>query len=271
MRSIKIFNNNAVSAQMPDGQEAIVLGNGIGFRKRPGDPIDERKIEKVYYVQNEMQTKFLQMLQDVPPTVMEASEAIIRMVEEAGFSMGNQATISLVDHISFAIERQSRGVALPNLMLAETRMLYQKEYELGRRALQIIRRYCGAELPEDEAGYIALHLISISVDRNAAYDTLKFVKGALDIIKDTYQVTLDSDSLDTLRLTTHLKFLAQRILTKQRWADDPMNDMYKYLISRAPRHALCLQRLNAYVQREFRYTLNQQEMVYLLVHLTKVL
>ena len=47
---------------MPDGREAIVLGKGIGFHKRPGDTVEERYIEKVYYVPDEMQTKFLQML-----------------------------------------------------------------------------------------------------------------------------------------------------------------------------------------------------------------
>ena len=109
MRSIKVFNNNAVSTVMPDGREAIVLGKGIGFNKRPGDVISERLIEKVYYVQNEMQTKFLQMLQDVRPDVMEAAERIIAMAEQDGFSLSNQATISLIDHISFAIERQSSG------------------------------------------------------------------------------------------------------------------------------------------------------------------
>ena len=65
MKAIKVFNHNAVSTVMPDGREAIVLGTGIGFHKRPGDPVEERCIEKVYYVQDEMQTKFLQMLQNV--------------------------------------------------------------------------------------------------------------------------------------------------------------------------------------------------------------
>ena len=61
MRSIRIFNNNAVSVVTPDGREAIVLGKGLGFGKRPGDAVNDRLIEKIYYVQNEMQTKFLQI------------------------------------------------------------------------------------------------------------------------------------------------------------------------------------------------------------------
>lgn len=271
MKAIKVFNNNAISTVMPDGREAIVLGKGIGFHKRPGEQVDEQRVEKVYYVQNEMQTKFLQMLQDVQPEVMEAAERIIAAAEAAGFHMSNQATISLVDHISFAIERQERQIALPNLLLSETQMLYQKEYELGCRSLEIIRDCCGVTLPEDEAGYIALHLVSISVDRNAAYNNLKFVKGTLDIIKETYGVTLDQSSLDAMRLTTHLKFLAQRIQQKTPWVSDEDEPMFRYLLARDPRHQQCMDRLEAYIRENFSYSLNQQEKFYLLIHLTKIL
>lgn len=271
MRAVKIFNNNAVSTVLPDGQEAIVLGNGLGFKKQPGDAIDERRVEKVYYVQTEMQTRFLQMLQNVRPEVMEAAEQILQLGARAGLELGNQGTISLIDHISFAVERMEHGVTLPNLMLSEIRMLYQKEYALGLEALPIIQRCCGVRLPEDEAGYIALHLVEITVDRTAAYDILKFVKGALDIIKSTYNIILDEDDLDTLRLTTHLKFLAQRIFQHSGWEDDDMEGMYDCLIDRHPQNRRCMERLVEYVRQNFHYTMNKSEKFYLLVHLTKIL
>ncbi len=271
MRSIKIFNNNAVSVITPSGREAILLGNGIGFHKRPGDEIDDRKVQKVYYIEDEMQLKFLRMLQDVQPDVLEAAEEIIAAAEAQGCCMSSQATISLIDHISFAIERQASGLSLPNLLLNETKLLYRKEYQLGCQALKIIQERCGAALPEDEAGYIALHLIAISVDRNAAYDILKFVKGALDIIKQTYGLALDGENLDTMRLITHLKFLAQRIFQKTVWTDEGMEDLYEHLLSRNPQNQECLHRLDAYCSGTFGYTLSQQEKFYLLIHLTKIL
>lgn len=271
VKAVKVFNNNAISTVMLDGREAIALGKGLGFHKRPGDTIDEQKIEKVYYVQNEMQTKFLQMLQDVQPNVMDAAEQIIAMAQSDGFYMSNQATISLIDHISFAIERQEKGIALPNLLLGETQLLYQKEYELGRRSLQIIQDCCGVVLPEDEAGYVALHLVSISVDRGAAYGVLKFVKGALDIIKETYGVKLEPGSPDVTRLTTHLKFLAQRIQQNIPWRGEEEAFLYEYLLTRDPRHHTCLDRLEKYVREETAYTLGKQEKFYLLIHLTKIL
>lgn len=270
MRSTKIFNNSAVAVITPDGREAIVLGNGIGFCKRPGDEIDDSKIQKVYYVQDEMQIKFQQMLKDVQSCVMDAAERIIAMAEENGCSMSSQATISLIDHISFAIERQSSGLFLPNLLLNETKMLYPKEYGLGCQSLSIIQECCDVILPEDEAGYIAMHIISISVDQNAAYDVLKFVKAALDIIKKTYAVTLDDESIDAMRLITHLKFLAQRMFQDHSWEDTDMGGMYEMLLSRHPQNRLCLERLDVYCRKSFGCVLNLQEKFYLLVHLTKI-
>lgn len=153
MQAVKVFNNNAVSVVMPDGREAILVGNGLGFGRRPGDVIDKSRVSKVYYVQNELQTKFLKMLDNVTPQVMQAAERISLAAEEQGILLSSKSTISLVDHISFALERVEKGTFLPNLMLSETRMLYPKEYAVGQRALELVRQFCGVQLPEDEAGY----------------------------------------------------------------------------------------------------------------------
>ena len=59
-------------------------------------------------------------------------------------------------------------------MLSETRMLYPKEYAVGQRALELVRQFCGVQLPEDEAGYIALHLVAGAADGALAYDTINF-------------------------------------------------------------------------------------------------
>ena len=48
MQAVKVFNNNAVSVVMPDGREAILVGNGLGFGRRPGDVIDKNRVSKVY-------------------------------------------------------------------------------------------------------------------------------------------------------------------------------------------------------------------------------
>lgn len=120
MQAVKVFNNNAVSVIMPDGREAILVGNGLGFGRRPGDVIDKSRVSKVYYVQNELQTKFLKMLDNVTPQVMQAAERISLAAEEQGILLSSKSTISLVDHISFALERVEKGTGACPAVLRRT-------------------------------------------------------------------------------------------------------------------------------------------------------
>ena len=271
MKAIKVFNNNSASVIMPDGREAVVTGSGIGFGKRPGETIEPDRIEKVYYIQDELQTKFLQLLHDTKPEYLAAAEAILAKAEAENLNLRTQVLITLTDHIAFAAERQEKEMDLPNLMLTEIRLLYPTEYKVGVWALEEIKKHCGLELPEDEAGYIALHLVNNSVSGSNAYETLKFVNGAMGIIKSTYGIELDESDLDTMRLRTHLKFLAGRILSNTPWEpDDDADEMYRMLLRSNRNNAECLYRLGQYLQENFRYELNQQERVYLLIHFTKL-
>lgn len=270
MKAIKIFNNNAVAVITPDGREAILVGSGIGFGKRPGDQIDEKRIDKVYYVQDALQTRFLQLLKNARPEALRAAEEILQYALAQGLELKDQLIISLTDHICFALERKEQGIEMPYLMLSETRMLYQKEYEIGRWALRKIEEICGAELPEYEAGYIALHLAGSQMTPDTVYNSLKLTNGVMDIIKDTYGVELNPDDIDTIRLTTHLKFLAQRIFCHAQWNDDAMDGLYQMLLLRHSKNRECISRLTTFIRNNFSYELNPQEKVYLLVHLSKI-
>jgi beta-glucoside operon transcriptional antiterminator len=125
-------------------------------------------------------------------------------------------------------------------------------------------------VPAEDGGYIALHFVTVSADRNTTYDTLRFVKGVTEIIKECYRCEIDENSLEASRLITHLKFLAMRIFNHARWEDDAMDSVYHALLELNPRHRVCMARVNEYVKTTFQYELNQQELVYLMIHLTKI-
>ena len=271
MKANKVYNNNAVAVNWIDGTEAILVGSGIGFGKRPGDPIDESKIQKVYYIQDELQTRFLQLLRSARPEALQAAEDILTYARSQGLELKNQLILSLTDHICFALERLEQGITLPYLMLSETKLLYAREFEIGLWALERIRTLCDAELPRYEAGYIALQLASGEMNGDEVYDSLKLVGGVTEIIKEAYGIELNPDDLDTIRLTTHLKFLAQRILRRSQWSDDDMDTIFQMLLFRNPKNRDCLARITGYIRNQFSYELNHQEKVYLLIHLSKII
>ena len=46
----KVINNNLVRALNDKKVEVLIMGCGLGFKKKPGDPIYEKLIEKVYKI-----------------------------------------------------------------------------------------------------------------------------------------------------------------------------------------------------------------------------
>ena len=49
MKINKILNNNYVTSYNDDTGEIVVMGPGVGFRKKAGNTIDNNKIEKIFY------------------------------------------------------------------------------------------------------------------------------------------------------------------------------------------------------------------------------
>lgn len=56
--------------------------------------------------------------------------------------------ITLTDHLNFAITRFKKGIEVENALLWEIKRFYQKEFEAGKEALEIIKKELGIELSE---------------------------------------------------------------------------------------------------------------------------
>ena len=54
---------------------------------------------------------------------------------------------------------------IKNELLNEIRRVHKKEYKVALWALEFLNRKLKIELPEDEAGFIALHFINASLNQ----------------------------------------------------------------------------------------------------------
>ncbi len=72
--------------------------------------------------------------------------------------------ISLTDHINFAIEGVQLGVPFQNPFLWEIKKFYYQEYIIGKAAIGMIEKKLGVTLPQDEAAFIALHIVNAELD-----------------------------------------------------------------------------------------------------------
>ena len=209
MKIAKIMNNNVVSALDEGNREIIVLGKGIGFQKHNGDLIDEVKVEKIFRLSEPARSKFEKLVEEIPYEYVSYTDEIVREATETlGMELNKNIYITLTDHLHFAIERYRRNITFQNALLWEIKRFYSREYEVGLKAVELLKEREGVALSVDEAAFIALHIVNAEMDINLSR-TLSvpgMIKDLLNIVRYTFHVDLDEESLSYERFVTHLKF-----------------------------------------------------------------
>ncbi len=269
---LKVFNNNSVVALSEDKQDIILTGPGIGFKKKPGDLVDENKIEKRYVFQDEQLKRLESSLNKIPVIYFEITEQIIKKARkylETDFS--SEVFITISDHISFAMKRYQENVYLPNIILNETKILYKKEFEVGLWAIRYIFKKTRILLDENEAGYIALHLANFSLSNrhNNATRITTLTKEVIEVIQKTMKKDLKLDSLEYARISMHLKYLGERIFRNEPISNvDTTYDIRK-MLKDDPRLSMCINRIVDLILKKYNYDLSPDEQTYLCVHIKR--
>lgn len=272
LKILKVFNNNSVAAISDEQDDIILTGSGIGFKKKIGDLVDESKIEKTYLFKDVQKKRFEQSIAQVPQIYFEIADKIVaKASKDLDVDFSGEIFIAISDHLAFAIKRKKENVYLPNIILNETRTLYKKEYKIGLWALDYIEEKLGVRLDKDEAGYLALHLVNFSLNdkANNAIKIVTLTKEVLDLIKTTMKVELEEESIGYARISTHLKYLAERIFREEA---DNLNDTtsnIRDMLKEDARLALCINRIVKLIHNRYDYDLSPDEQTYLCIHIKK--
>lgn len=273
MDIIKVLNNNVAIVLDKQGKEQVVMGRGLAFQKRPGERLDPTRVEKVFALQSsELTGRLAELLTEIPPEVLAVSECIIAQARQAlTTALHESVAIGLTDHIHFALQRQQQQIPLRNVLRWEIRSLYPKEYELGLAALTLIEKRLGVRLEEDEAGFIALHLVNAQLHSAMpeVHAITRFMQQILDIVKYHLQIEYQPDSLSYNRFVTHLKFFAQRMLGKNGVVSDDRS-LHDVVRNRYPQAYRCVEKIDRHIVKNYAYTLGTEERMFLTIHIERV-
>lgn len=269
----KIINNNIVSACDKMGREVVVMGRGIGFGAKPGMVVDDSRAEKIFRIESRgTAEKFKELLANMPLEHVEISNDIIAYAKSTLKLKLNQSIyVTLTDHINFAIERWQKGINLENALLWEIKRFYAQEYELGRYALKLIRERLKVSLPDDEAGFIALHFVNAEYGTDIS-DAVRFpdqMKNILAIVTRELGIELDEGTLHYERFITHVKFLLQRIYRKELLPNEE-EELAEVMRKKYPREYACSRKVAQYVEETANCRLSGEEVMYLAIHIRRV-
>ena len=101
----KVLNNNVVITRDERNQEMIVMGKGLAFKKKVGDPIFDSCIDKKFQLTNDgLSQQFQELAQAIPLEYLEISCEIIEYTKEAlQVQLNDSVYIALTDHLYTAI------------------------------------------------------------------------------------------------------------------------------------------------------------------------
>lgn len=268
----RILNNNVVISLDGHRQEMVVMGKGIAFNKKIGDATDPDKVEKVFSLNTPFSEQFKALLNLVPASCISATEAIIALANDnLPGKLHHSLLISLVDHVYYALQRFSQNIHIPNALLWEIKKLYPQEFALGTQALQIIAEQTGSQLPEDEAGFIALHLVNAQLNDNMqnTVQITRFMQDILSLVQYHFDLVYEEEGLRYQRFVTHLKFFACRVLDHQHIdGDDPA--LAELVQQQYPAAQRCTDKINQYTELHHDHSLTQDEKMFLTIHIEQL-
>lgn len=182
------------------------------------------------------------------------------------------------DHLDNSLKGLENGQELnySEAFQYETAHLYKREYEIGRHALSLVKQELGVELPEYEAALITLHIINAEINGGGSDRVLeisKHTKACVVIIQREYGTVLDKNTIAFSKFVTLLRYLIERQagqVTEVHDADDIGKSLSATLASMYPKAYTTATAIRDMLQERKHWQLDQNEIVYLVIHIERL-
>lgn len=265
----KVLNNNVVIAKKDDN-DFILIGSGLGFDFHKGSVVPAQRIEKVFIRENtEIDNNYDKVLESIDSKIIGLSEEIICMAEsELKVKLNTPIHVSLPDHINFTLRRMEKKIKIENPFLNELKVLYPEEYSISSKALKMINERLNLKLPEDEIGFICLHIHgAITKDGIGVHlEYTKKIRDIMELISKLIKRPIHKNSLEYARTLTHINFMLERVL-KGKTIKNLLLDTIKVQFSSEYDIAI---KLSLRIESLFFVKVPEDEIGYLAIHLKRL-
>lgn len=268
MRIIQNINNNYAIAIDNAGNQLIVSGRGVGFGKVPRELKDITVINRSFY---DVDERYIEMINSLPKEVIDISVQIVDYARgKIDNPISSNIVFTLADHISFCIERYRKNMRIKLPILYDIQHLFEKEMDVGRYGIKLISRKTKVYLPEEEAAYIALHLINAEEKKRSieASDD-KIIEDIAEIIEKYYKIKIDRQNFNYSRFVSHIHYLLKRGKAKKLIESDNQS-LYEEIKKDYEKTFRCSEQIAKYMADNLNIVLNDEEKLYLILHINRL-
>jgi len=267
----ELYNYNVVVVENELHEKLVVVGKGVGLARKVGDVVSTKGAIKLLEPSNkELVDKLSILVGNIPKEHVSVCNEIVRYGRSKLNLITDQIFLTLIDHVSYAIDRYNQGLDFGDVIWG-IRELYPQEYGVGLEALDIIERHLGMRLPQAEAGFIAFHFINASeVDLREAQDNVALLEGIVGIIQ-RYTDFKPRDKRAPVRPL--MEYISSMVLSITGIVDEEKRvekDCYTSIIYPASPLAAgaCIDEISRYIEEKTGYCLvrDEKDNLFILIH-----
>lgn len=270
MKVIRRFNNNVVLCLDNNGREVVAFGKALGFHEIPYELTELSLIERSYYG---IENRYLMMINDISNDSLEIASQILDWCRKFLEGQINPNLLfTMADHIDFCIERYKKNLNVKMPLYYDFENLHPKEFKIGKRALECINEKYKVKLPPDEIVGIVMNILNSELDlksNKSQQDVEASIDDILKIIEKEFKIKVDKNSANYARYISHMQYLMIRITDKQ-LINEGNAEMYESLSKQYPNSKKCALKISDYIIRTKDYQLNQDELLYLMIHINRL-
>ena len=273
MELLRVFNNNVVLAAADDGREVILTGRGLGFQARPGQPIDEAKVARVFVPTDGRDPDHLaELLAGIPAEAISLVSNSLAGLGQDQLARNPALVAALADHVDFAIRRTADDLVLEYPLVAEVVHLYPDEYAQAKALLARLNEQLAKPLPQAEAVALALHLVNAGFsggDLAFTYKLTGVIQQLLVVVEQSFGISLDGSSVNVGRFVTHLRYLFVRIEQHRQLAESHAA-INAAIRDASPDGFACARRVASLLELRLGSALTEDEVAYLALHIARL-
>lgn len=258
------------------GQEEVVMGSGIGFGLKPGDDVNQKKIEKRFVFDDKKQFYDLEkLLERIDYRDFELSSEIIQLFEEYTDKKSSPSLLlALADHVGFALVRAKEGMILRSPLEWELKQVYPKEYEVALKAVELMNIKTNISVPKEEAAFITLHFVNYMNENQGLDETIlvsKVMQNILTIINYHYGKEFKQDSIYFSRFVTHILYFVKRQLSSEAASEASESSSLLGVIKlKHPKDFTCAVKIKQFLEESYEWDISEDEILYLTLHLNRL-
>ena len=269
-RVIKALNHNAVLAlESGTNAEYLIMGKGIGFGKKVSERIEPGEDSVLYSLQSvSKRGKAKELFQEIDAKYLEMANAILNEAEKEFGKIDREILFPMADHIAFAVKRMKRGETITNLLTQDIRVLFYKEFKVASLIRDVLSCEEGLEIPDDEIGYVALHVHSATDGEkvSSAMQIAAAVRDCVTLIEQDAGRCIDVQTLSYNRLMNHIKYMAARAVRGEKLKVN----MNQYIQQEFPRSYEIADTVCDHFGKQLGKKLPDTEIGYLAMHIERV-